>query len=364
MSESDVKVGELKMIPIAEIRENPVALRLVNRQSEEYQQMLGSVRKTGVINPIVVRRKATGKGDKADGKNYEIIDGLHRYTTSMEAGLSTIPANILDMTDAETYAAQIVGNFQKVETTPTQYTRGLVRILGLNPLMTQAELAAMLSVSPAFIDQRLSLTNLVKSIGQLVDSGRINLTNAFSLASLPQSEQPEWVERALTQQTGEFVQQVKARVKKLKEDRRAGRETSPEVFTPTPHMRAMSELKAAYFDGLAGKPTAADDIIRVNNIQTPREAFLMGVAWALMMDPEAQDAARKKDADRKQRDADAKALRDAERTTKKAQEAGQKQAELQKEAADARAKALARGVNPDAENNGAEAETEAELAPV
>ena len=48
-------MGELKTIPISTIRENPVALRTVNRDTEEYQGLVDSISQKGFLGAITVR---------------------------------------------------------------------------------------------------------------------------------------------------------------------------------------------------------------------------------------------------------------------------------------------------------------------
>lgn len=330
---------ELIAVPLAAIRENQVALRGVNRSSEEFQQLVDSIRTNGVINAISVRRKLEGKGGKPDGKEFELIDGLHRFTASLEAGLEEIPAQVLTQDDAQALVSQIIGNVHKIETRPIEYTRGLLRILSNNPMMTQAELAAMLSVSPQYIDQRLSLTKLNPDVAKLVNDGQINLSNAFPLTKLPQDEQTNWVDRAMTQGTAEFGPAVLARAKEIKDLARQGKAPGSEVFQPIPVARKLSEIKDEF-----NNPSVGPAIIRDQGITDPTEGFALGVAWALQMDPASQEAQKSRDAVRRKKEADEKIARDAERKEKRAQEAASKQAELNAAAAEARKKATEAGV--------------------
>jgi ParB family transcriptional regulator, chromosome partitioning protein len=98
---------KLAHIPISKIRENPVALRSVNRTTEEYTGLVDSIRRSGVLNPVLVREV-----QDPDTKDivYGLIDGLHRFTASQDAGQDTIPAQITSMEDAAVLEAQILAN--------------------------------------------------------------------------------------------------------------------------------------------------------------------------------------------------------------------------------------------------------------
>ena len=105
------------VIPMSEVRENPVALRAVNRESESYIGLRDSIRAVGILNAISVRLRE----ENVDGENktfYELIDGLHRYTCALDVGLTEIPVQIISLDNAQTLEAQIMANIHKVETKP------------------------------------------------------------------------------------------------------------------------------------------------------------------------------------------------------------------------------------------------------
>jgi ParB/RepB/Spo0J family partition protein len=324
---------ELLTIPVALIRENPVALRGVNRTDDKFKELVDSVRLNGIITPISVRRKTTGKDDKPDGKEFELIDGLQRYSSALEAGLKEIPAQVLDKTTEESLRLQIIANIHKVETKPVEYTKALLRLLAAEPLMTEAELAAMLSQSPAWVGQRLSLTKLHPELQKLVDDGRISLSNAYPLTKLPQDEQVNWVDKAMTMGTAEFAPQVLARNKEIRDQARKGREANPPQFQPVAFARKLSEIKDEH-----EHPSYGSKLISqvYPNGASPEQAFALAVAWTINMDPISQEDQRRRDTERKQRDADEKAKREAERAQKRASEAQAKQAELNTAAEEAR----------------------------
>jgi ParB/RepB/Spo0J family partition protein len=319
------------VVRLSEIRENPVALRNVNRAAQKFQEIVDSVREDGIINPPSVRFKPEGQGGALDGKKYELIDGLHRYTAALEVGLETIPVNILNKTDEEALVAQVVGNIHKVETRPTEYTRQLMRILAQNPTMTQTELAARLSVSPQYIEQRLSLNKLDPKIGELVDAGHISLNNAFPMTKLPVEQQTEWVDRAMRMGNAEFGPLIKDAIKKVNDLRRTAREGTPEVFKPQPHSRKPSELKEEYTN-----PTAGPSLVAEIKPKSVEAAFALGIAWAVHMDPRSQAEAIKKHKDQMAKTEEEKKKREAEKTKKRADEAAAKQGELNAAAAAAR----------------------------
>ena len=188
-------MGKLATIKISEIRENPVALRTVNRQSEDYLGLVASIEQKGFMGAISVRPQ---KDAESGEEYYELIDGLHRFSAAKDAGISEINVDIIPLSDDLVLEAQILANIHKIETKPAEYTQQLKRILARNPLMTEAELAMKLGKSSSWIQQRLSLTKIEnEEIISLVNEGKIGLANAYALAKLPIEEQTQFVDRAI-----------------------------------------------------------------------------------------------------------------------------------------------------------------------
>ncbi len=339
--------SKLKEIPLRQIRESKIALRDVDKDDEKYIHLVDSVRKDGVMNAIVVREMGKEDGEMI----YSLIDGLQRFTASCDAGRETIPANIIKKTDGEVLEAQIIANIQRIDTKPYQYSDQLQKVLSANPMMTLAQLAGRLSVSSDWLDNRLGLTKLTPDIGKLVDEGNIPLSNAYVLAKLPPEEQPNWVERAITQQPVEFAQPVNARVKELKDAKREGRSPKGEEFVAVAHCQKLADLKAEL-----ETPNALVALIGQIKPKNPLEAAQLTLKWVLHLDDISVAAAKEKyETERKQRTED-KAKRDKEKTTAKALAAKKLAAELLQ-------KAEGLGIDLNAEQAKAEAaETNGEKA--
>jgi len=323
-------MGELKVIPISAIRENPVALRTVNRETEEYQGLVDSIRQKGFLGAITVRPQV----DQETGEEfYELVDGLHRFTASKDAGLTDINVDVVSLDDDQVLEAQIMANIHKVETRPMDYTNQLKRILIRNSMMTEAELAAKLGKSQAWIAGRLSLNKIEnEKIKELVNEGKICLSNAYALAKLPVSDHADWVDRAMTLPPDEFVPAASGRLKEVREAARQGRDAGSAEFQPVPHVRKIKALKDELESGNVGQGLVAQ-----TGVSTPVEGFALGVAWALNIDPVSVEEQRSKDEERRNLKAEKKAAKAAERAKKKAEKAKKDLEEASKAAADAEA---------------------------
>jgi len=320
----------LKQIPLKQIRENPIALRKVNRQTETYLGLVDSIRQQGILNPINVREIATTNGETI----YGLIDGLHRFTAAGDAGLDSIPAQVLSLNDAEVLEAQVIANIHKVETKPVEYARQLIRILMQNPTMTSAELAKKLAKSPTWLADRLGLTKLDESIGTLVDEGKINLSNAYALSKLPKEEQSNFLERAMTESPQMFLPAVQNRTKEIRDAKRQGRTPPEEGFQPHPYIRRVGELKAELDHATLGPV-----LIKKFGAKTAEEGFVLALKWALSLDPDSVELQKEKADQRKAEHDRQKELRKKERLENQAKEAQAKVKEMEAKAKEDAAKA-------------------------
>ncbi len=315
-------------IPVSQIRVNEVALRPVKKESVEYQNLSDSVKKRGILVPILVREFQNP--DKKDESLYGLIDGLQRYTSACDNGLTEIPAKITDMNQAEIEETQMVANCQKIETKYIQYADQIGRLLARNPTLTMAELASRLSVSVEWLYKVLGMAKkLHDEIKPLVDEHRIKLSNAIEISKLPLEEQPQWVDKAMTMDVGEFTNNVAARMKQIKEQRKQGKAEGPPQWEPVPHGRKWAEIKAEYQNGAPNLISAA----RAANVTDAESALKFAVAWFAHMDPSSQEQQRiKHEADEVERKAEAD-KRKLEREKVKEAEAKKTREELEKKVA-------------------------------
>jgi ParB/RepB/Spo0J family partition protein len=311
---------KLLRIPLSAIRENPVALRSVNRQTAEYKEFADSIRINGVLNPIVVREIESPDGTQL----YGIIEGLHRYTGSLDAGHTDIPAQVINMADAQVLEAQVIGNIHKIETKPVEYSKQLQRMLASNPLLTMSQLAGKLNKSDAWLSERLGILKLTKDIAALVDEGKINLSNAYALAKLPEDEQQAFVDRAMSMSPAEFTPTVLARKRELDQAKRQGRDAGAGEFTPVAHLQKLSDLKAEMTNQSVGPA-----LCKLVGATTPEDGFAIAVKWVLHLDPNSVAVAKEKDDVRKRELEAQRAKAAAERAKKRATEAAEAAAKLQ-----------------------------------
>lgn len=304
----EIQTMGLQILPVSAIRENPVALRAVNRESEDFQGLVDSIKTKGFLGAITVRAR---QDSESGADYYELIDGLQRFNAAKDAGLEEIKCDVVDLNDDEVLEAQIMANIHKVETRPVEYSNQLRKILSRNPLMTEAQLGQRLGKSGTWISQRLGLNKVTnENLQTLINEGKIVLTNAFTLAKLPEDEQAEWADRAITMPPDEFIPLCNKRIKEIREAKRKGADAAPAEFSPVSHLRRVAEIKTEYETG--GEAAACCD-----GLTSATDGFKRGLEWVLHLDPNSVADQKAKDEQRKADKAEAKARRDAAKEEKK-----------------------------------------------
>ncbi len=335
--QTNQKQNDLLHIPLGKIRLNPVALRDAQKNEIEYTELVDSIRKYGVFNAISVVHKPG-----SDGKEYELVDGLQRFSASQEAGKQSIPAQVLAVEEADRIIAQVIGNAVRLDTKPVEYAKALMKILGYNPTWTEAELAARISKSPTWVSKQLGLLKLSEAAKPLVNGGQIVVANAYALAKLPPEEQDKWLDRAQTMDANQFTQQAYERAKQIRDANRQGRNADEEKFVPTFHLRKKPDIEAQIKNPEV--PRALISEMKIGKNKAEQDAavagFILALQWVGSTDPktiQSREAKWKEEREKQKKD---KVRRDAEKAQKRQQTAN----EL---AAKALENAKAAGVTPE-----------------
>lgn len=143
---------------------------------ENLQDLAESIRKNGVILPIIVRpAKTIGQ--------YEIIAGERRWRASKIAGIPTIPAVIRSLTDKEALEFALIENIQRQDLTPLEEADGYCRLIE-EFSYTQEELASRLGKSRSHITNLLRLLGLPEQVKELLHTGAISMGHARALVNV------------------------------------------------------------------------------------------------------------------------------------------------------------------------------------
>jgi len=160
-------------VRIADITANPYQPR-AEASDDDLADLSESIRRHGVIQPLVVRRV---------GDTYQLVAGERRWRAAQRAGLTTVPCLLRDVSDTNTLQIALVENLQRTDLTPIEAARGydqLMREFGL----TQAEVAEQVGKSRTAVTNTLRLLRLPKEIQDSLQARQISEGHARALLGI------------------------------------------------------------------------------------------------------------------------------------------------------------------------------------
>ncbi len=195
--------ADVQRIPIDQIVPNRYQPRQTFLQ-QELTELTASIKESGVIQPIMVRRKGDGV--------YELIAGERRWRASKEAGLTVIPAVLKNCTDQESLLLALVENLQREDLNPMETARAYSRMMKEFGL-TQEAVAAKVGRDRSSVANFIRLTHLPLDLQGLVEGGTLSTGHAKALLSLSTPEAQLRVAKLVTagnlsvRQTEKLVEQ-------------------------------------------------------------------------------------------------------------------------------------------------------------
>lgn len=167
-------VGE---VLLAQVHPNPNQPR-TNFKPEEIEELANSIKRHGLLQPILVRK--TGDG-------YEIIAGERRWQACRSLGMETIPVRFWLADDTEAFEAALVENIQRSDLNPIEEAYGYKRLMERKG-MTQSEVAQTVSKGRSTIANALRLLDLPEEAQQLLFEEKITAGHARAILSVPTLE--------------------------------------------------------------------------------------------------------------------------------------------------------------------------------
>ncbi|HID97446.1 MAG TPA: ParB/RepB/Spo0J family partition protein [Thermodesulfobacteriaceae bacterium] len=119
------------LCPIEKIRPNPHQPRKWMNE-ESLEALAASIREKGVLQPLVVREV---------GAEYELIAGERRWRAAQQAGLTTIPVIIKDVSPDELLELALIENIQREDLNPLEEAMAYERLV-TDLSLTQAQIAS------------------------------------------------------------------------------------------------------------------------------------------------------------------------------------------------------------------------------
>jgi len=196
---SENKLPKIYDIPISEIDDfpdHPFKVRL----NEDMDYLVESIKERGIITPVTLRKKEDGR--------YEIVSGHRRKKACELAGLTTVKAEVKEMTRDEAILLMVDSNLQRSEILPSEKAFSYkMKLEALNRQGARADLtcgpmdhksdgvksrdivASEANESARQISRYIRLTELIPELLEMVDAGKIAFRPAVELSYLTEEQQ-------------------------------------------------------------------------------------------------------------------------------------------------------------------------------
>ena len=163
-----------------------------------------SIREHGIIQPLTVRKLQSGY--------YQIIAGERRWRAARMAGLSQVPAIIIEADDRKAMELAMIENLQREDLNPIEEAEGFQTLMD-HYNMTQEEAASRVGKSRSTVANALRLLKLIPSVRAMVEDSRLSSGHARTLLPLSGELQEKAAETVLKNDLS--VRQTELLVKKL-----------------------------------------------------------------------------------------------------------------------------------------------------
>ena len=219
--------------------------------NEEMDQLTWSILTQGLLTPLVVRPLPNGE--------YEVISGHRRLHACKKAGIETVPALITDMNRDAATIALVDSNLHREKILPSEKAFAYKMKLeamnrqGQRTDLTSAQVGRKLETAEIIGEQSgesrnqvrryIRLTNLIPSILQMVDEGKIALTPAVELSYLTETEQADLLETMESEDCTPSLSQAQ----QLKALSQRGELTMDDIFNLLCQPKANQKEKVSFF---------------------------------------------------------------------------------------------------------------------
>ncbi|NJR60565.1 MAG: ParB/RepB/Spo0J family partition protein [Cyanobacteria bacterium CRU_2_1] len=232
-------------LPIAQIHRKPEQVRRYF-DPQKMEQLTASVQEYGILENLLVRSMPGKPGE------YELIAGERRYRAAQGAGLTDVPATILQLSDQQALQITLVENLQREDLNPVEETEGILQLLAIRLELSVQEVASLLyrmqnestrnlnhnvvvqeeemveEVFDAlgrmswqsFVKHRLPLRNLPEEVLEALQQGKIEYTKAQTIGRVKnEGQRQDLLQAAIAQDLS--IRDIRDRIKQLSQSKNA-----------------------------------------------------------------------------------------------------------------------------------------------
>ena len=181
--------GRILYLPIGQLRPNPSQPRRIF-EAEGLRELSGSIEQYGILQPLTVRRTATG---------FELVAGERRLRAARMAGLTEVPCILLAVDEEQSGMVALVENLQRRDLDYIEEAQGLARLMQLYGL-SQEQAAQRVGKSQSAVANKLRLLRHSGEVLQLLRLHQLSERHARALLKLPEEARADVIAVIVKQQ--------------------------------------------------------------------------------------------------------------------------------------------------------------------
>ncbi len=229
--DGDEQESPFQNLPIGEIRPNRYQPR-EQFDSEEMRVLSDSIKRIGILQPLIVR---------SDGTGYELIAGERRLRAAHNAGLDFVPVIVKDASDEASLEQALLENVHRADLNPLEEAaayRQLIDDFGL----THETVAQRVGKSRAAVSNTLRLLGLPDPIQEMLTSGELSGGHARALLGITGADE----QTALANQIVDQGLSVRATEALIRAETPANGDNAPSKSPTHPALLEVGDLMGEY----------------------------------------------------------------------------------------------------------------------
>jgi ParB family chromosome partitioning protein len=180
---------ELLELPVEALHPNPKQPRR-KFDGEAATGLAESVKRQGIIQPLIVRPRAAG--------GYEVVAGERRWRAAREAGLATVPAVVREHDDRDTLLVGLIENVAREQLSPVEEARAYAMLLDEFQL-SLGDVSDRVGRSKPSVSNRIRLLDLPDDVLGMVERGQLSEGHARAVLAVPDHEGRRRLAREIVQ---------------------------------------------------------------------------------------------------------------------------------------------------------------------
>lgn len=225
---------------------------------ESIEELAQSINTYGIIQPLSIRKLGEDK--------YELVAGERRLRAAKKAGLTEVPAIIVDITDRESAAIALLENLQRENLSFLEEADAYYNLIK-DHSYTQEKLAELIGKKQSTIANKIRLLRLEPEIRSLLLENNLTERHARALLKLPTTQLQKKVLKIVIKKqlnvknTEELIEKELSKI--TKDKNKAGKKKIKGIFSPKVYINTVKQVFDKYGLDAQYKSKDLDDKIEI-----------------------------------------------------------------------------------------------------